>query len=67
MAKTPHRANGFKQGARLKEAMRQWRLANMKKKSEPFIPTPVLRQLAAMKLPKNRRVYNARLRELLRG
>jgi hypothetical protein len=67
MAKTSHRANVSKQGARLKAVMRQQRLANMKRSRGPLIPTPVLRQLAAMKLPKDRRIYNARLRELLRG
>jgi hypothetical protein len=67
MAKTSHRANGSKPGARLKDVMRQQRLANMKRSRGPLIPTSVLRQLAAMKLPKDRRIYNARLRELLRG
>jgi hypothetical protein len=67
MSKTSHRANGSKQGARLKDAMRQQRLANMKRNSEPLIPSRILKALAAMGLPKDRRVYNARLKELLRG
>jgi hypothetical protein len=35
------------------------------RKGEQFIPTSVLQRLAAMQLPRNRAVYNARLRELL--
>jgi hypothetical protein len=67
MAKTPHRANGSKQGARLKDAMRRWRLANLKRNREPLIPTSVLKALAEMKLPRNRRIYNARLKQRMRG
>jgi hypothetical protein len=67
MAKTSHRANGSKPGARLKDAMRQERMLNLKRNGKPLIPSKVLKALAAMKLPKDRRVYNARLRELLRG
>jgi hypothetical protein len=36
-------------------------------KGQTFIPTIVLQRLAALHLPKNRNVYNARLRELLRA
>ena len=31
-----------------------------------FIPSAVLKLLAALRLPKDRKVYNARLRQLLR-
>jgi hypothetical protein len=32
---------------------------------QPLVPSRVLQALAAMQLPKDRRVYNAKLRELL--
>lgn len=62
-----HRANGQKQAQRLRMIMRQRRILNAKKTGKPLIPDSVLEALAAMGLPKDRRIYTARLRELLRG
>jgi hypothetical protein len=66
-AKTAHHTNSARQARRLRAAAAHRRAMNLKRASEPLIPSKVLRALAAMKLPKNKRVYNARLRELLGG
>jgi len=52
MVTPPQRANGRKRATRFHAMSRR-------------IPTAVLKQLAAMHLPKDRRVYTTRLRELL--
>jgi hypothetical protein len=65
MARSRHRANGLKQAQRWNAIARHKRLQNLKQKREPLIPDRVSQMLAAMKLPKDCRVYNAKLRELL--
>jgi hypothetical protein len=44
---------------------RRRRLLMKVRMTGPLIPGDVLSALASMRLPKNKRVYNARLRELL--
>jgi hypothetical protein len=67
MATRRQRSNGQRQGERLKAAARrQWRL-NLLAKREPLIPADVLKKLAEMHLPANKKLYTAHLKALLDG
>jgi hypothetical protein len=63
--KSRHRANGTRQAKRLSLSAHARRALMAKRTGRPLIPGAVLNALASMRLPKNKRVYNARLRELL--
>jgi len=68
MAISPlHRANGKKSAKRLHLSKHARRALMAKRTRRPLIPDSVLEALAAARLPKNKRVYNALLRELLRA
>lgn len=60
-------ANGQRQARRHNAAARQRHRLNLKKAHGPLIPDRVLKALAEMALPPNKKLYDAKLRELLRG
>ena len=62
MKMTPQRANGRKQAARLKAQIRRQRMLNVLKRRDE--PDNVLRALAMLGLPKDRRAYDICLRAL---
>jgi hypothetical protein len=61
-----HRASARAQARKWNAMMvRAKRAESLRRKGEVLIPTQVLQMLQAMHLPKDCRVYNAKLRELL--
>ena len=64
-----HRANGTKSAKRqrLRLSRHALRCLAAKRSGKKAIPDSIIEALAASRLPKNKRSYNARLRELLRA
>ena len=60
-----HPAAARKSGKRLTEAARKQRMFNLMRKKEPLISISVLKALAALNLPNDKRIYTAKLNELL--
>jgi hypothetical protein len=65
MAKTAHQLSAQKQARRLRAAVAHRRAMNIKRASEPLIPTHVLKALSELHLPRNKRLYTKHLRQLL--
>jgi hypothetical protein len=63
--KSASKANGQRQARRLSAAGRRQQRLNLQKTKQPFIPTCVLKALSELHLPRNKRIYTAKLRELL--
>jgi hypothetical protein len=63
--KTPQKLSGERQAKRIRELARQKRMLQIKQNRQALIPNRVLKALAALHLPRDKDVYNARLRELL--
>jgi len=66
MTTTRHRANGTKAALRLRLSPHARRAMLAKRTGRPLIPTGVLQALAALSLPRNKRLYTKHLNALLR-
>jgi hypothetical protein len=64
---TSQRASGRKQARRIAALGRQRRMLQIKQSREALIPNRVLKALAALHLPRDPKLYTAKLQELLRG
>jgi hypothetical protein len=62
-----HRVNARKQAKRLGLSARRAWMLSLRRKDQLLIPNAVCKTLAALGLPPDAAVYDAKLKELLRG
>jgi hypothetical protein len=62
-----HRVNARKQAKRLHLTSRRAWMLSLRRKDELLIPTGMLKALQAAALPPDAAVYDAKLKELMRG